>query len=257
MIACGMVEDIQAVENANPGFTNIILTGGKDSQNLLLLPWSNPTIVASGPPNHELVEQFLAQNHITYELIELEDRDDSVRDEDVLINCCRSNLAHLRWSAHLRQLAADRQHRVIFWAGQLGDTFCTPYWRTYRVHGEGRRAPKSRLHRRLARYTSWLTAPMHHAFERAGVTQSKFFDALWRRGAMWQGTNMGIRREMTGCLWLSGYHGKAVERAKGLLQEHEQLSEPAAFRWLQKTAMERRLTMKAVAQQVIERYVGS
>jgi two-component system, response regulator PdtaR len=47
---------------------------------------------------------------------------------------------------------------------------------------------------------------------------------------------------------------KLVERAKGLLQEHEDMSEPAAFRWLQKTAMERRLSMKAVAEQVVERY---
>ena len=47
---------------------------------------------------------------------------------------------------------------------------------------------------------------------------------------------------------------KVVERAKGLLQEHEGMAEPAAFRWLQKTAMERRLSMKAVAAQVIERY---
>jgi two-component system, response regulator PdtaR len=49
---------------------------------------------------------------------------------------------------------------------------------------------------------------------------------------------------------------KAVERAKGLLQEHEGMSEPAAFRWLQKTAMEQRLTMKAVADQVIARLGG-
>ena len=47
---------------------------------------------------------------------------------------------------------------------------------------------------------------------------------------------------------------KLVERAKGLLQEHEEMTEPAAFRWLQKTAMERRLSMKAVAEQVVERY---
>jgi len=47
---------------------------------------------------------------------------------------------------------------------------------------------------------------------------------------------------------------KLVERAKGLLQANEQMTEPAAFRWLQKTAMERRLPMKAVAEQVVERY---
>ncbi len=49
---------------------------------------------------------------------------------------------------------------------------------------------------------------------------------------------------------------KVVERAKGLLQEHEAMSEPDAFRWLQRTAMQRRVTMREVAEQVLERYVG-
>lgn len=47
---------------------------------------------------------------------------------------------------------------------------------------------------------------------------------------------------------------KLVERAKGLLQQHEGMTEPAAFRWLQKTAMERRSPMRAVAEQVVARY---
>lgn len=50
---------------------------------------------------------------------------------------------------------------------------------------------------------------------------------------------------------------KAVDRAKGLLQEREQMTEAAAFRWIQKTAMQRRVTMREVAGQVIERYAGS
>jgi len=47
---------------------------------------------------------------------------------------------------------------------------------------------------------------------------------------------------------------KVVERAKGLLQQHEGMSEPGAFRWIQKAAMERRVTMRAVADQVVARY---
>ncbi|MFP4310559.1 MAG: ANTAR domain-containing response regulator [Nitriliruptoraceae bacterium] len=47
---------------------------------------------------------------------------------------------------------------------------------------------------------------------------------------------------------------KLVERAKGLLQEREQLSESDAFRFIQRQAMERRLTMRQVAEQVIERF---
>ena len=45
---------------------------------------------------------------------------------------------------------------------------------------------------------------------------------------------------------------KRVDRAKGLLMEKMGLSEPEAFRWLQKTSMNRRLTMREVADAVIE-----
>jgi len=48
---------------------------------------------------------------------------------------------------------------------------------------------------------------------------------------------------------------KRVERAKSLLQQAYKLSEADAFRWLQKSAMDRRLTMREVADVVI-REVG-
>ena len=44
---------------------------------------------------------------------------------------------------------------------------------------------------------------------------------------------------------------KAVERAKSLLQEQLQLTEAEAFRWIQKTAMDLRLSMRQVADGVI------
>ena len=45
---------------------------------------------------------------------------------------------------------------------------------------------------------------------------------------------------------------KVVERAKGLLQSGLGLSEPEAFRWIQKTAMDLRKSMRDVAEGVIE-----
>jgi response regulator NasT len=45
---------------------------------------------------------------------------------------------------------------------------------------------------------------------------------------------------------------KLVDRAKSVLQTKYGLSEPAAFRWIQKTSMDRRMTMQAVALAVIE-----
>lgn len=44
---------------------------------------------------------------------------------------------------------------------------------------------------------------------------------------------------------------KLVDRAKGLLNERMGLSEPEAFRWIQKTAMDLRLSMRQVAEGVV------
>jgi AmiR/NasT family two-component response regulator len=45
---------------------------------------------------------------------------------------------------------------------------------------------------------------------------------------------------------------KLVDRAKGLLQVQLGMTEPEAFRWIQKTSMDRRLTMREVAQAVVD-----
>ena len=45
---------------------------------------------------------------------------------------------------------------------------------------------------------------------------------------------------------------KAVDRAKSVLQEELSLTEPEAFRWIQKTAMDLRLSMRLVAEGVVE-----
>ncbi len=44
---------------------------------------------------------------------------------------------------------------------------------------------------------------------------------------------------------------KAVDRAKGVLQQSLGLSEPESFRWIQKTAMDLRLSMRQVADGVV------
>ena len=45
---------------------------------------------------------------------------------------------------------------------------------------------------------------------------------------------------------------KAVDRAKGVLQQRLELTEPEAFRWIQKTAMDLRLSMRQVAEGVVK-----
>jgi two-component system, response regulator PdtaR len=49
---------------------------------------------------------------------------------------------------------------------------------------------------------------------------------------------------------------KQVERAKGVLMTAHGMSEPAAFRWIQRTAMDRRVTMRDVADRILADLAG-
>ena len=49
---------------------------------------------------------------------------------------------------------------------------------------------------------------------------------------------------------------KSVDRAKAVLQQELGISEPDAFRWIQKTAMDLRLSMRQVADGVLEHGAG-
>lgn len=49
---------------------------------------------------------------------------------------------------------------------------------------------------------------------------------------------------------------KAVDRAKGLLQAARGWSEQDAFRWIQKTSMDRRMSMRAVADAIVADGLG-
>ena len=49
---------------------------------------------------------------------------------------------------------------------------------------------------------------------------------------------------------------KRVDRAKGLLMKNMGMTEPDEFRWIQKTSMDRRLSMREVADAVINQVEG-
>jgi len=50
---------------------------------------------------------------------------------------------------------------------------------------------------------------------------------------------------------------KVIERGKGLLMTKEKMTEPEAFRFIQRTAMDRRLSMREVAGALVERLADS
>ena len=49
---------------------------------------------------------------------------------------------------------------------------------------------------------------------------------------------------------------KVIDRAKGLLMTQQKMTEPQAFRWLKRTAIDRRTSMDTIAKDVIERPAG-
>ncbi len=49
---------------------------------------------------------------------------------------------------------------------------------------------------------------------------------------------------------------KTVERAKGALMTTYNMSEPQAFKWIQRTAMDHRMTMKEVSERILAETAG-
>jgi AmiR/NasT family two-component response regulator len=47
---------------------------------------------------------------------------------------------------------------------------------------------------------------------------------------------------------------KIITHAKELLMANQKMSEPAAYRWIQKTAMDRRTPMLSIAETIVERF---
>lgn len=210
-IAHGLAADVGAAERANPGCTNIVMCGGKDSLNLLLLPWRNPTFAVSAPPNYELVRQFVRENSLEFDVVRLDDlADDRFLDAEVMENGCRNILTHCRWGGDLQHLAKKHDERLIFWKGQLGDLFMTPHWKEV-AHPPGSLKEKFRkAYTRLAQSGS-LPKKVTQRIDRAYL-EPRFREVIWTRSAMWQGAHVSLLRALTNCLVLSAYHGPEMTK---------------------------------------------
>jgi len=211
-VAAAMVQDASEIERLNPGHTNVLMCGGRDSLNMLLIPWRHPVLVVSAPPNYDLVRAFLIENGLSFDLLKLEDSDRSLLDAEVLVNACRNNLEHCRWGPQLARLARELSGRAVFWKGQLGSPFMTAKWKEY-CHEKDRLAELTDRVSRMAggrgkhRLRRWL--------EESVVLERRAFSACWERGAMWQGAHVSILRQLTGTLVASIYHGRAMRAVRG------------------------------------------
>lgn len=126
-VACHMRFFVRTIEERFPGYDHIVLTGGKDSQLIHLVPKQVPTKwhVFSGDPNFPLVKQWLENNDITVgRLIRHDDANHETRHDLVHKLICsdlRSDPHHVRYLPFLTQLSREFDRRCIFWSGSIGD----------------------------------------------------------------------------------------------------------------------------------------
>lgn len=205
-IVDALKEDIQTIETANQGYANVVLCGGSDSLNLLLLPWKNETIALSAEPNYRHVKAFVEQNNLNIKVMRLEDElDPEELNDEILECCCRVDLAHWRWGGALRRIAREMDKKLVFWKGQAGDLYMSTTWMAY-MHPI---KPAQRFLRRIYRKTnSYMPDAMAQAIGRS--IQPSVVRASWNRTASFQGAHMGFIREIADCLTVSAYHGPAV-----------------------------------------------
>ncbi|MBN1543416.1 hypothetical protein JW992_14850 [candidate division KSB1 bacterium] len=120
---------IHQIEDRFPDFQQIVLTGGKDSQLIVLVPKINQKNwhIFSAPPNDRLVRIWLDQNglaeHSVVEGPGWRKETDSELREKIIASDCYSNPAHIRWLPELRDIAGSFSHRCIFWTGTGADAF--------------------------------------------------------------------------------------------------------------------------------------
>lgn len=121
--------DIDHIESLNPGYTNLLMCGGKDSMNMLLLPWKNPVVALSADPNYDLVCEFVRKNNLKIDVRRLEDLFDSeMLDEEILECCCRIELSNWKWGKTLRNITKEFDHKAIIWKGQYSELLFATNW---------------------------------------------------------------------------------------------------------------------------------
>jgi hypothetical protein len=203
-----MIDDMKKIEDDYTDHTILALVGGKDSLNMLLLPWKNPLIIASAAPNYLLVKKFLSDNNLNYDIIQLDDERNLNVEKEIMINCCRLNLEHCRWTGHLSEIVSNMNNKVVILIGQWGDNLLTDKWKRNLYpppdfHIQGR-------YNKLLNRISVFSNKLERVYSSNQNIQSFFFRNLWYESAHWQGVHMSFLYEYLNCPVLSMYHNDNV-----------------------------------------------
>jgi len=171
---------VQNVEEKYPDYNQIILTGGKDSQLINLIPklnnkkWS----LFSAEPNYSLVKRWVKENGVKVDKI-FTDNNQNKENIDVFkkkIVCgdLYSNPRHIRWMPTIKKIADKFNQKCIFWGGTAADAI-------YSFHRD------------------------FHC-----ISKEDYFKIHIRRVSSWQGNYHQVFKNFVRCPLLSPYHSKEI-----------------------------------------------
>lgn len=172
---------VNEIERKFPEYHHIVLTGGKDSQIIHLVPKLNEKKwnVLSEEPNATLVKKWLAANNIIidhfFRIENKSDEDESFLMKKIVNGDCMSNPEHIRRGKTMIKISNFFNKKCIFWVGTLGDTIYNCHIEDYRKNN-----------------------------------YEDYFKTHFNRGSSWQGNFHQTHFNLTGCPVLSLYHSKEI-----------------------------------------------
>ncbi len=176
-----LTEYVHQIEKQYPNHEHIVLTGGKDSLLIHLVPkltenWS----AFSAYPNYKNTQNFFDVNGIhvnklfTHNNTNQESPGETVK--KAICSDLRADPRHIRWRTELAKISKELDHKCIFWAGTEGDTINSYYSAFHSENEQG------------------------------------YFDLQMSRAANWQGTTHQTTANFTGSPMLSLYHSPKLWR---------------------------------------------
>jgi hypothetical protein len=170
---------IRQIEERFPKRKHIVLTGGLDSQMILLAPkvddskWN----VFSAYPNAPIVRKFIKENNIVinefFEHDNVSDFDENLYNEMAFCGDLYSDPRHIRWMTTMREISNLHANECIFWGGSIADAIFA----------------------------------YHHLYHQ---NSSEYFDKHMQRAAFFQGAYHQIFRNFVGCPYVSPYHSQVI-----------------------------------------------
>jgi hypothetical protein len=125
-LACAALQrSVNDIERRFPGKRHVILTGGKDSQLIALIPKVDPGrwLIFSAEPNFPLVKRWVSDNDLPVADVIRHDgkNEETLADfrRKVLCSDLYSNPVHIRYAPTLKRLAAELGDQCIFWVGSM------------------------------------------------------------------------------------------------------------------------------------------